>query len=111
MKRLPPEKRRPISSRLEAVLADPQAICKKSCRICTKIPAKARQAALAVWDDFARSGEWPRYTTILQFLRANELRCGRERLKLLLAHRRYRILNRLVKHDLRAYGVDEEPVA
>src|SRR4030081_3475618 len=72
---LPPDKRRPISSRVDDILAHPYSgPCKHWCLRCSDIKPSTAQAALMVWDDFARSGIWPiRPSIIVAFLRENKL--------------------------------------
>jgi hypothetical protein len=108
---LPPERRRPLSSRIDDILAHPRASsCREECPICSGIKPGTAQAALFVWDDFARSGVWPiRGEAIFEFLRANNLAGGDgaslKRVKRFLAHRRGSLLRALVRKDIKRWGV------
>lgn len=108
---LPPERRRPLSSRIDDILADPRAsACRKNCPICSGLKPATAKAALLVWDDFARSGAWPiRTRPIFQFLRSNNLaggeRAGHKRIHKFLSHRRGKLLNELVRKDIKQWGV------
>jgi hypothetical protein len=107
---LPPDKRRPLSSRVDEILAHPYSgPCERSCPLCSDIKPTTAQAALMVWDDLARSGIWPiRPGTIIAFLRENKLAgsegAGFKRIKKFLNHRRTRVLQALVRAELARWG-------
>jgi hypothetical protein len=101
------DKRRPLSSRIDDILAHPRASsCREGCQVCSEIKPSTAQAALLVWDDLARSGVWPiRTEAIFSFLRANNLAgddgADPKRIKQFLAHRRGRLLRELMRKDIK----------
>lgn len=108
---LPPEKRRPLSSRIDDIVADPRAsACREDCPICSKLKPETAKAALLVWDDLARSGVWPVESfAIFKFLRSNNLAggdgAGHKRIRQFLAHRRMSVLHAHVRKDIKRWGV------
>jgi hypothetical protein len=108
---LPPEKRRPLSSRIDDIVADPRAsACREDCPICSKLKPETANAALLVWDDLARSGVWPvESLAIFKFLRSNNLAggegAGHKRVRQFLAHRRMSVLHAHVRKDKKRWGV------
>jgi hypothetical protein len=108
---LPPEKRRPLSSRIDDILADPRAsTCREDCPICSKVKPETAKAALLVWDDVARSGVWPvESLAIFRFLRSNNLaggeKAGNKCVRQFLAHRRMSVLHAHVRKDIKRWGV------
>jgi hypothetical protein len=115
--RLPPEKRRPITSRINDVLADPRAISCRRCKICSTINPQTAQMALYMFDDFAKSGMWPIDSDLVyNFLKKHNLAggptSGRNRIARFLNHRRKNILADLVRKEIAQWGVlREEPPA
>jgi hypothetical protein len=111
VRELPPERRRPLTSRIDDILADPRAsACREDCPICSGLKPVTAKAALLVWDDFARSGVWPIQTlAIFRFLRSNNLAggegAGHKRIRRFLAHRRGKLLYDLVRKDIKRWGV------
>jgi hypothetical protein len=103
---LPEHLRRPLTSRIDDILADPHSMrCQKPCPICESVPDDVVDAALAQWDARARSGEWPITTPAI---RAALLVSGIEiryvHLDQIISHRRWRVLDRLVRDDLKAHN-------
>jgi hypothetical protein len=98
---LPAERRRPLSSRLDDILADPRsARCPQECHLCSDVAA---DAALAQWDALARSGVWPiRAGHIRVLLRESGTFIGCKPLRRLLAHRRRSVLSKLVREEIEA---------
>jgi hypothetical protein len=110
-RKLPPERRRPISSRLDDILADPRAsTCREDCPTCSGLKPATAKAALLVWDDLARSDAWPiRTSAVLHVLRSNNITAeegaGHKRISRLLAHRRGEVLYDLVQKEIKRWGV------
>jgi len=102
---LPEHLRRPLASRMNDILADLHSMrCLKPCWICEKVPDDVADAALALWDAQARSGTWPLGTAVIRAaLLASGIEISRSPLNKLLAHRRWQILDRLVRDDAEAY--------
>jgi hypothetical protein len=103
---LPEHLRRPLASRMDDILADPHSLrCMKPCPTCEKVPDDVAEAALALWDARARSGAWPLGTAVIRAaLLASGTEIGRSPLSKLLAHRRWLVLDRLVRNDTEAYN-------
>jgi hypothetical protein len=102
---LPEERRRPLCARMDAVLAHPRAArCTEPCRICDALPDAVAEAVLAAWDTFARAGTWPipiaRMQTALQ---EHGIDVEEQRLKKLFEHRRWSVVNKLVRADIAAW--------
>jgi hypothetical protein len=103
---LPEHLRRSLASRMDDILASPDSLrCLKPCRTCEKVPDDVADAALALWDAQARSGAWPLGTAVIRAaLLASGTEIGRSPLNKLLAHRRWLVLDRLVRDDVDAYN-------
>lgn len=86
---------------MDDILADPQSQrCLKPCRTCDNVRDDVADAALALWDARARSGAWPlRTAAIRAALLASGTEISRSPLNKLLAHRRWQVLDRLVRDD------------
>jgi len=103
---LPEHLRRPLAARIDDILAVPHsARCRKPCPICESIPDDVTDAALAQWDARARSGEWPITTPVIRAaLLASGIEIRYVHLDQIISHRRWRVLDRLVRDDLKAHN-------
>jgi len=103
---LPEHLRCPLASRMDDILANPHSLrCLKPCPTCEKVPDDVADAALALWDAQARSGAWPVGTAVIRAaLLASGTEIGRSPLSKLLAHRRWQVLDRLVRDDVEKYN-------
>ena len=103
---LPEHLRRPLASRMDDILANPRSVrCMKPCPTCEKVSDDVADAALALWDARARSGAWPLGTAVIRAaLLASGTEIGRSPLSKLLAHRRWQVLDRLVRDDAENYN-------
>jgi hypothetical protein len=103
---LPGHLRRPLASRIEDILADPRSVrCLKPCPICENVPDDVADAALAQWVAGARTGTWPITTLAIRAaLLASGIEITYKPLRRLLSHRRWQILDRLVRDDVEAYN-------
>jgi len=103
---LPEHLRRPLTSRIDDILADPHSVrCLKSCPTCENVPDDVADAALALWDAEARAGAWPITTPAIRAaLLASGIEIRYVPLDQILSHRRWRVLDRLVRDDLKAYN-------
>jgi hypothetical protein len=90
---------------MDAVLAHPRAArCTEPCRICDALPDPVAETVLEAWDSFARAGTWPiPVAQILQALRAHGVAMEERLLKKLFEHRRWSVVNKLVRADIAAW--------
>lgn len=102
---LPEALRRPLAARLDAVLAHPLAArCAEPCRICDAVSDDIADAILARWDAMARTGTWPiRGSQIRADLQATSIVLTLTPLNKIISHRRWRVIDLLVREDLTTY--------
>jgi hypothetical protein len=103
---LPGHLRRPLASRIDDILADPRSVrCLKPCPICENVPDDVADAALAQWDAGARTGTWPITTVAIRAaLLVSGIEITYKPLRRLLSHRRWQILDQLVRDEAEAYN-------
>jgi hypothetical protein len=100
---LPDDRRRPLASRVDAILAEPRAgKCTEPCWICERVPDEVADAALAAWDALARAGTWPiAMSRIVAILRENGISGATHKpVHRVIGHRRWYVLDRLVRRDI-----------